>query len=105
MHKIYGKWLHNQLVISELPGASISKRILVQKLSFENEFDLHENERVGETHFQVYRAFSHDVTAAILVYQNNETAAMLVYQTNPVRIQIFSCALRIFKVNQHLLKF
>jgi len=28
------------------------------------------------------RAFSHDVTAAILVFQNNETAAMLVYQTN-----------------------
>ena len=28
-----------------------------------------------------YRAFSHDdVTAAILVYQNNETAAVLVYQ-------------------------
>ena len=26
-----------------------------------------------------YRAFSHDVTAAILVFQNNETAAMLVY--------------------------
>lgn len=53
MHKIYGKWLHNQLVISELPGASISKRILVQKLSFENEFDLHENDPAGETHFLV----------------------------------------------------
>ena len=26
--------------------------------------------------------FSHDVTAAILVSQNNETAAMLVYQEN-----------------------
>ena len=26
------------------------------------------------------RSFSHDVPAAILVYQNNETAAMLVYQ-------------------------
>ena len=30
----------------------------------------------------VYRPFSHDVTAAILVFQNNETAAMLVYQDN-----------------------
>ena len=27
-----------------------------------------------------YRVFSHDVTAAILVFKNNETAAMLVYQ-------------------------
>ena len=30
-----------------------------------------------------YRAFSHDVTAAILVFQNNETAGMLMYQTSP----------------------
>ena len=36
------------------------------------------------------RAFSHDVTAAILVYQNNETAAMLVYQTNPMGVELFS---------------
>ena len=34
-------------------------------------------------HCTHYRAFSHDVTAAILVFQNNETAAMLVYQENP----------------------
>ena len=33
---------------------------------------------------RVYRAFSHDVTAAILVFQNNETAAMLVYQQSPL---------------------
>ena len=40
-----------------------------------------------------YRAFSHDVTAAILVFQNNKmAAAMLVYQTNPVGIEIFSYA-------------
>ena len=37
-----------------------------------------------------YRAFSHDVTAAILVFQNNKTAAMLVYQTSPVGIELFS---------------
>ena len=37
-----------------------------------------------------YRSFSHDVTAAILVYQNNETAAILVYQTNPVGVKLFS---------------
>ena len=30
-----------------------------------------------------YRAFSHDVTAAMLMFQNKEMAAMMVYQTNP----------------------
>ena len=33
---------------------------------------------------QMYRVFSHDVTAAMLVSQNNEMAAMLVFQTSPV---------------------
>ena len=37
-----------------------------------------------------YRAFSHDVTVAILVFQNNETAAMLVYQENPLGVELFS---------------
>jgi len=37
-----------------------------------------------------YREYTHDVMAAILVFQNNETAAMLVYQTNPVGVQLFS---------------
>ena len=37
-----------------------------------------------------YRVFSHDVTAAILVSQNNETAAMLVSQTSPVGVEVFS---------------
>ena len=36
------------------------------------------------------RVFSHDVTAAMLVSQNNETAAMLVSQTNPVGVELFS---------------
>ena len=36
------------------------------------------------------RAFSHDITAAILVFQNNETAAMLVYQENPLGVELFS---------------
>ena len=36
------------------------------------------------------RVFSYDVTAVILVSQNNETAAMLVYQTNPVGVELFS---------------
>ena len=37
-------------------------------------------------HCRMCRAFSHDVTAAILVFQNNETAAMLVYQENPLGV-------------------
>ena len=36
------------------------------------------------------RALSHDVTAAILVFQDNETAAMLVYQSNPLGVELFS---------------
>jgi len=36
------------------------------------------------------RAFSHDVTAAILVFQNNEAAAMLAYQENPLGVELFS---------------
>ena len=36
-----------------------------------------------------YRAFSHDVTAAMLVFQNQEMAAMVVYQANPPGIEIF----------------
>ena len=38
------------------------------------------------------KVFSHDVTAAILVSQNNETAAMLVSQTSPLRVELFSYA-------------
>ena len=36
------------------------------------------------------RAFSHDVTAAILVFQNNKTTAMFVSQTSPVGVDLFS---------------
>ena len=36
--------------------------------------------------------FSHDVTAAILMSQNNETAAMLVSQINPLGVELFSYA-------------
>ena len=46
------------------------------------------------------RAFSHDVTAAILVFQNNETAAMLVYQVDPVGVELFSCANAFFRSNK-----
>jgi len=37
----------------------------------------------------IYKVFSHDVTAAILVSQNNETAAILVSQTSPVGVELF----------------
>ena len=40
----------------------------------------------------LYRAFSHDVTAAILVSQNNETAAMLLSQTIPLGVELFTYA-------------
>ena len=33
-----------------------------------------------------YKAFLHDVTAATLVFENNETAAMSVYQENPLGV-------------------
>ena len=46
------------------------------------------------------RAFSHDVTAAILVFQNNETAAMLVYQVDPVGVELFSYANAFFCSNK-----
>ena len=36
-----------------------------------------------------YRAFSHDVTTAILVFQNNQMAAMLVFQTSRVGVELF----------------
>ena len=47
-----------------------------------------------------YRVFSHDVTAAILVSQNNETAAMLVSQTNPMGVELFSYANAFFCSNK-----
>ena len=39
--------------ISELPCASVSKRVRVHNLSYENEFDLRELEPVGGTHFRM----------------------------------------------------
>ena len=45
--------LHCRENIFELPCVSVSKRFLLQNLSYENDFDLHENETVGETHFHM----------------------------------------------------
>jgi len=36
-----------------LPCASVSKRVSLQNLPNENEFDLHENEPVGGTQFRM----------------------------------------------------
>ena len=49
---------------------------------------------------QVYKAFSHDATAAILVSQNNETAAMLVSQNSIVKVEGFSCVKTFFCSNK-----
>ena len=35
----------------------------------------------------LYRGFSHDFNAAMLVFQSNETVAMLRFQTNPVHVE------------------
>ena len=59
----------------------------------------------------LYRVFSHDVTAAILVSQNNETAAILVSQNNetaailvsqtsPVGVELLSYANAFFCSNK-----
>ena len=45
---------------------------------------------LGPTETEVNGAFSHDVTAAILVFRNNETSAMLVYPENPLGVELFS---------------
>ena len=47
-----------------------------------------------------YGAFSHDVTAAILVFQNNKTVTMLVYQRNPVGAELFSYVNAFFCFNK-----
>ena len=48
----------------------------------------------------VYRVFLRDVTAAILVSQNNGTAAMLVSQTSPVGVEFLSYANAFFCSNK-----
>ena len=40
--------------------------------------------------------FSHDITVAIFVTQNNETAAMFVSQTSPVGVELFSTHVNAF---------
>ena len=47
-----------------------------------------------------YRVFSHDITAAMLVSQNNEMVAMLVSQTSPVGDKILFLCKRILLCQQ-----
>ena len=47
-----------------------------------------------------YRAFSHDVTSAIWLYQNNKAAAILVFQTNPFGVEPFSYVKTFFCSNK-----
>ena len=57
----------------------------------------------GEVRFQwlpCSSGVSHDVTAAILVSQNNETEAMLVSQTSPVGVELLSYANAFFCSNK-----
>ena len=49
---------------------------------------------------ELYRMLSHDVTAAILVSQNNETAATLVSQTSPLGVELFSSVNAFFCPNK-----
>ena len=46
------------------------------------------------------RVFSHDVTAAILVSQNNKTATMLVSETSPVGVELLYYANAFFCSNK-----
>ena len=46
------------------------------------------------------RAFSHDVTAVILVYQNNETMAILVFPTNRTGVKLSSYVNAVFCSNK-----
>ena len=54
----------------------------------------------GQHGIMAYGVFSHDVSAAILVSQNNETAAMLVSQTSPLGVELFSYANAFFCSNK-----
>ena len=48
---------------------------------------------------ELYRMFSHDVTAAVLVSQNNEAAATL-SQTSPLGVELFSSVNAFFCPNK-----
>ena len=61
---------------------------------------LHVNRPLLENGLLLNRAFSHDVTAAILVFQNNKTAAILTSQTSPVGVELLSYVKAFFSSNK-----
>ena len=80
-------------------GISISIKMIASYLALFHELQNKKHKMLKKKKFKTllfmfkeYRVFSHDVTAAILVSQNNKTAAMLVSQTNPLGVQLFSHA-------------
>ena len=81
-----GRRMANQIVrqVFREPSSKQEKLITGAKVRFPHLFRFLINKHTKNI------SFSYDVTAAILVSQNNETAAMLVYQTNPAGIQLFS---------------
>ena len=72
---------------SDVTGALFQQKIAPIPLYFSHVIV----ENKSTTVFMVYRVFSHDVTAAILVSQNKEMAAMLVSQTKPLGIELYFC--------------
>ena len=67
--------------------ASVSRRVFIQNLSYENNFDLHENKYIGEKHFHVNiftRSFvltRRQNTTATLRHKCYTTSQMLHYVT------------------------
>ena len=61
----------------------------------------HAQQRSYSIHAEPFsnRVCSRNITAAILVFQNNETVAMLVSQTNPLGVELFSYANAFFCSN------
>ena len=50
--------------------------------------------------FIYFHTFTHDVTCALLVFQNNEMAAMLCHQTSHVGVELYSYIKTFFCVNK-----
>ena len=62
-------------------------------------YSLRKCKEISLENLSVDRVFSHDVTAAILMCQDNETATIFVFQTNPVGVELFSYSNALFCSN------
>ena len=90
-------WRMAQFILSSFFRARFSEKNYWKRTSKKNLSILLKektNKQIDNT------VFSHDVTAAILVSQNNKTVAMLVSQTNPVGVELFSYANAFFCSNK-----